>query len=423
MENRGIFSSSIIILATVVIVVLTTYFCLDMFEIIHVPTKYSLVDYLSSKIKVTQVAESEENKPDTTDSDRKVQVVKDERTRTDAELISPFEFQQTTGEITEVEEPPVQTDPEPPIVEEQQQTQGSTSYFTNKYIKDENKFYYNQLDIYGKLIYEELYKHVDDIKTGLYTVDFGVTFNSLLHEDNGAETLENAFQLSVNALVFDKPEIFFLDITKMYLFTEITKFGPKSTYRVSIGPSNGQSYLAYPFSTSQDVDNAKYRIDEIVNTVLSEIGGYSSYDKIRGVHDYIVENCEYDSTVSQYNIYNMYGTFINSSAVCEGYSKAFKYVMDKLDIPCIIACGTGVNQSGETESHAWNYVNLDGSWYGVDCTWDDPIIIGYGNATKKMRYHYFLVGSNDLFQDHQEDGNLVGDYKFSYPAISIANYK
>ncbi len=116
MENRGIFSGSIITLATIVIVALITYFCLDMFEIIRVPSKYSLVDYLSSKIKVTQVAESEENKPDTTDSERKVQVVKEERTKTEAELISPFEFQQTTGEITEVIEPSTQTEPEQPVV-------------------------------------------------------------------------------------------------------------------------------------------------------------------------------------------------------------------------------------------------------------------------------------------------------------------
>ena len=164
-------------------------------------------------------------------------------------------------------------------------------------------------------------------------------------------------------------------------------------------------------------------MDEIVNSLAIESRDYSLYDKIRTMHDYIVENTEYDDTISRSNIYNMYGAFINQCAVCEGYSKAFKYAMDRLDLPCIIVCGTATNQSGNVESHAWNYVKIDDAWYAVDATWDDPIIIGYGNATSKMRYHYFLIGSDEFFKDHLEDGTLVGDFRFSYPQISTTKYK
>ena len=284
----------------------------------------------------------------------------------------------------------------------------------------ETEFYFNQLDAYAKVIYQELYNHKEELKTGLYTQDFGVTFNSLLHEENGAETLENDFQLAVNALVFDKPDIFFLDITKMYLFTEITTFGPKKTYRISIGPNNNIPYLATPFTDKESVDLAESQINNIIYNIKFPT---NRYEQIKVAHDYIIENTEYDQTISKSNIYSMYGTLINREAVCEGYAKTFKYIMDRLNIPCIIACGIGQNSKGESESHAWNYVKLDNKWYAVDTTWDDPVIIGYGNATNDMRYRYFLRGSNTFFKDHTEDGNLIGSNKFEYPKLNIEDYE
>jgi hypothetical protein len=389
------------------------YFCLDMFEIIRVPERYSLVDFLSSKVRVMQGGEEVELVPVAEKENNTVNrpIVREQRQKNDIELTSPFSFTQV--EETPATQTQVQSAPEEEIQTQYQEPVSNVL----------NHFYYDQLDMYGQVIYEELLNHVEDLKTGLYTANFGVTFNSLLHEENGAEVLENAFQLAVNSLVFDRPEIFFLDITKMYLYTEITSFGPKKTYRITIGPGNNEPYLSSTFSGRDSVNGYKYRMDEIVNSLAIESRDYSLYDKIRVMHDYIVENTEYDSTISKPNIYNMYGAFIGGEAVCEGYSKAFKYAMDRLDLPCIIVCGKGVNSQGDVESHAWNYVKINDEWYAVDVTWDDPIIIGYGNATNKMRYHYFLVGSNDFFTDHTEDGTLVGNYRFKYPAISLTKYK
>lgn len=58
--------------------------------------------------------------------------------------------------------------------------------------------------------------------------------------------------------------------------------------------------------------------------------------------------------------------------------------------------GTATNSQGETENHAWNYVQLNGIWYAVDCTWDDPIIIGNGKINESIKYQYFLKGSKEF---------------------------
>ena len=94
----------------------------------------------------------------------------------------------------------------------------------------------------------------------------------------------------------------------MYLLTEITTFGPKKTYRVSIGPSNNVPYLSSSFPNIETIRNAEFQIENLVQSLRFS---NDKYNQIREVHDFIAENTEYDETVSKSNIYNIYGTLIN----------------------------------------------------------------------------------------------------------------
>ena len=84
---------------------------------------------------------------------------------------------------------------------------------------------------------------------------------------------------------------------------------------------------------------------------------------------------------------------------CEGYEKSFKYILDSLNIENILVSGTATNSSGEIESHMWNYIKLNNNWYGVDVTWDDPIIIG-GFSKNNLRHDYFLKGYTTFNKSH-----------------------
>ena len=142
------------------------------------------------------------------------------------------------------------------------------------------------------------------------------------------------------------------------------------------------------------------------------------------IHDYLIENIEYEENSTDNNVYNIYGALINKKCVCEGYAKAFKYLLDNLNINNTLVIGKATNSDGNTENHAWNYVQINNEWYAVDCTWDDPIIIGGGKLSKSSKYKYFLKGEEEFNQSHFPEGQFTDDGKiFEYPKLSKKNYK
>ena len=74
---------------------------------------------------------------------------------------------------------------------------------------------------------------------------------------------------------------------------------------------------------------------------------------------------DYDHKTSSYEkgsddfltIHSMYGPIAGGRGVCDGYSYTFHYAMSYLGIPCFEMYGS---------NHAWNKVQIDGSWYVMD---------------------------------------------------------
>ena len=285
-----------------------------------------------------------------------------------------------------------------------------------------NSYYYNQLNTYGKTLYNEMYKNIDNLKTGTYVIEYGTVFNDLLNTPNGEETLTDAFQLSINAMLLDHPEIFYLDVTKMYMYTEINKSLIETVYKVSIGPEEGTNYLLSDFPDQASVLIAEDELNTIAYQITSHFDG-NTYNKIKQAHDYLVENLKYDEEDNLKKSHSVYGALIDKLAVCDGYAKAFKYLLDYMGIHCVQICGTAVNSLNELENHTWNYVYIENTWYAVDSTWDDPIITGGGSLTNDLKYKYFLCGSDKFFSNHTEDGYIVSNGCFAYPVISKTSYQ
>ena len=196
-----------------------------------------------------------------------------------------------------------------------------------------------------------------------------------------------------------------------------------STYNVFINNGTSIDYLDEGFESKEDVDQAQKEIEEVKNEIIAKTNGKNDYEKIKIVHDYLIDTIDYETTVSQDYIYNIYGALVLKNCVCEGYAKSFQYLMDELGFENTIVIGTATNSKNETENHAWNYVKLNGAWYAVDVTWDDPIIIGGGKLSDSSRYKYFLKGSETMDKNHVVSEKFTdAGQSFTYPELNKTDY-
>lgn len=280
--------------------------------------------------------------------------------------------------------------------------------------EDYKKYFYNQLNSNAKSIYSQIVNNFDLLKAGDKTIDFS----------NDTADADTNFQTAWDALMLDNPNIFFINTSNITLQSKsdrkIWEKTPKYSYKLM--PKQGKKYYMDTWQTQDEVENAIKEVDEKAKDIIASAKG-SRYDKVKYIHDYIVDNAEYDNSDKKNNG-NIYGLLIEKNAVCEGYAKAFQYLLDLLDIPNIIVYGEGINSNNNAEYHSWNYVQMDnGKWYAVDTTWDDPIVIGNGRITEDIKHEYFLKGSDTFFNNHKESNDVSGTgQNFKYIEISKTNY-
>ena len=289
------------------------------------------------------------------------------------------------------------------------------------YVKN-NKYYYNQLDDTAKLIYDAIESNLSNMMSGNYEIKLSNQVASVLYENDGEKQLDTSFQSAWDALMLDRVDTFFIDVTKINLKMRKTTYGKKVTYALSIAPADSNGYLANGIESKEKVHAILNEIKETRDSIVKSLSGID-YNKIMHAHDWIINNLDYEQNITNNNVYNLYGALIEKSAVCEGYAEALKYILDEVDIPCVLVSGTATNSEGKTERHEWNYVQLYGKWYAIDSTWDDPVIKGTGYVSDSIKHIYFLVGSNEMNKNHFPNGQMTeSGKKFVYPTIETEKY-
>lgn len=299
-------------------------------------------------------------------------------------------------------------------------TVGTQVLTKNEY---QNKYLYSQLGENGKIIYEKLYENKENLKTGTYTIQFGNAFYDILSQENGSDKLQEEYQTAIEAFTYDNPDVFYIDVTKMYINIETIQKIFSTKYNVYINSAKDPTYLLDGFTSKEQIDQCESQVIAVKNQILNQIAGKNDIEKMRYIHDYLVDTIEYDQTFVEKNIYNIYGALVSKTCVCEGYAKASQYLLNEAGLENVIITGTATNSDGKTENHAWNYVNIDEKWYAIDTTWDDPIIVGGGKLTNTIRYRYFLKGSSTMNKNHFISTKFTsGGQDFEFPKLSITDY-
>lgn len=145
-------------------------------------------------------------------------------------------------------------------------------------------------------------------------------------------------------------------------------------------------------------------VNTTVQSVLGKIitTGMSDHEKVKAIHDWIVLRLKYDDKLQKYTAYDGLKT---GSAVCQGYSLLAYKMLQQAGIPNKIVEGRAGGQL-----HAWNLVLLDGQWYHLDTTWDDPT----PDRPNEVSTMYYLLSDQEIRQDHS--------WTKSYP-VAITSYR
>ena len=125
--------------------------------------------------------------------------------------------------------------------------------------------------------------------------------------------------------------------------------------------------------------------DGAVREILADCPKDNVTDQIAYLNDALTARNAYNSAVATGKgdpefaawkcISALVGRTGEAGPVCEGYARAFQVLCKELEIPCVLVDGPAIAHQGDhPESHMWNYVQVDGLWYAVDVTWNDPYV-------------------------------------------------
>lgn len=156
--------------------------------------------------------------------------------------------------------------------------------------------------------------------------------------------------------------------------------------------------------TADEVSEAQRYIDAELNNIAARLtSDMTDFEKVLAVHDYIIDNYTYDVRVYYGNndeVRSIDRFVKEKTGVCEAYSVFFKYVMNALGMDCETV-------PSDYSAHMWNKVKVDGEWYNIDLTQDDPILGDeYLPYLSDQAFHqYFLLTDEEIMEVDSEGGD------------------
>ncbi len=235
---------------------------------------------------------------------------------------------------------------------------------------------------YKECIYDALYNMKETVDLSEYNIDFAEVESYL------------------SFIIAQHPEI--------YYFTS-----------VSFDPQNDLLQFSYSMEKEQMLTERNF-IEEQTAPIINRIeADWTDTEKALFIHDWLVANFMYDYRLYEYEgkeNHDIYGFLRDGIGVCQSYAYTFMYMARKVGLESYFVISPEKDTDGDevldVAGHGWNVVNIDGNWYHVDATYDDPIL---GHSFK-----YDFVGevshSKFLLSDEQIKTDL-NHYDFFIPGI------
>ena len=152
---------------------------------------------------------------------------------------------------------------------------------------------------------------------------------------------------------------------------------------------------------------ATKKLDEVIKSL--NLDGKSDYDKFKAVTNWIVSNVRYDEDNETKYQHDLTGAVLDGLAVCDGYAGTFYYMANAVGLNALFE--DGITNSNRIR-HAWNLVQIDGTYYYVDPT--NAYFKEDGEPGREL-----LLGQKYLFSLYTPDNTTIED---TYKNISQDDY-
>ncbi|MEG2645975.1 MAG: hypothetical protein RSA08_02970 [Clostridia bacterium] len=266
------------------------------------------------------------------------------------------------------------------------------NFITNELSTMSSCFYFEKLNENQKKIYTDVIKGISKLKENIMIKNYLYKNDDELMKDTS---------VAIEAILADHPEIFYIN-NEYSVSTIETLTKTIAEVRISYTVKN-------EIELAEQINQIKHEIKEIIDPITST----EEFDIELQIHDEILNKIEYYNHKKIEDIpqscHNIYGAFVNKKAVCDGYSKAFKILLNMKKIDNIIVTG-----KLDEEPHAWNMVKIKEKWYNTDLTSDNSI-----KTNEKVSIHaYFNVTTAEIAKTHfisnQENLPIANETIYNY---------
>ncbi|MDE7273872.1 MAG: hypothetical protein K2N95_12560 [Lachnospiraceae bacterium] len=313
--------------------------------------------------------------------------------------------------------------------------QGMAGSWVNAANTNNQRYYYNQLDSVSKGIYDAMYKMYEQgiFKTGNQEYDLiengHLTSGQLAAYEGKQEELLKLFGAARDAFYADYPDIFYVDFSSLSITVSTSDASDEeeaenqtAVYKASLGAGKKDTYFVEGFSEKQQVEDAVKAHEAKINEIAAGAKKSESVrEQVAYVYNAIIENTEYrlDTNCSPGNaghVRTSYGALVKGQSLCEGYARAVKTVLDAMGIKSVLVQGNYRAPDGSDNLHMWNYVQIDGKWYGLDATAGD----GMKGTVESDKY--LLADKTVMDANYKPDGIMSDSgFRFTYPQLADAD--
>ena len=227
------------------------------------------------------------------------------------------------------------------------------------------------------------------------------------------------------------------EAVRTHLNNYVHPFNTYTNIKTSISESGEITLKIKYLYNEEQMDKISSRVDELINQLINS--DMSDYDKIKTIHDYIINNAKYDvaksnNKKSPYSSELAYGPLFQGYATCNGYTDLMAVFLTKMGFNNykvattpeelnnytinsfwtalyykVLHSYTVTKDNDESTGHVWNAVYLDKEWLHIDLTWDDPV----SKDGQDYLFHTYFLVTTEAMHEADKGQTVIKEHNFN----------